>query len=239
MLTHDQVQMALSARADGEKSGLADDVVDLHVANCAECASFQERLATMTGQAFLGEAPDSTMAPPEDLSDIILAGVEPTWRRAAQERARGIAVSRVFLVIIALAFVVWAVALLTDAAGLTTFADTGASGEKVLSPDANPESAAAFVEAAAIRMGLAVGLGFVAYRPNMAVALLSVCGTLTVFVFGFTVRDIVLGQVLPSQIYFLVLSALAALGLIGMWAAERGWSIPGAWRALGSNSTSS
>lgn len=234
MLSHEQVQTALSARVDGEKTGIPDDAIDAHVAECTQCAAFQEQLVALSGVALFPESGGDGMAPPENLSDVILAGVEPQWRRAASARARGIAVSRVGLVLLAFLFLAWAVALLVDSSAVPQFVDTDGAGEKVLSPDARPEQATALVEAAAVRLGLAAGLGFVAYRPNAAVSLLAVMGTMFVFSLGFAVRDIALGQAAAAQLYFLGATGVSAVALVAMWAAERGFSIPDAWRALGS-----
>ena len=80
MVSHEEVQAALSARIDGEKAELDDAIVDAHVSGCAECRAFLDRSLALS-QSLGG---DSAMAPPQDLSAAILAGVDNEWRRFAR-----------------------------------------------------------------------------------------------------------------------------------------------------------
>ena len=101
-----RVQAALSARLDGEDTGVPDDVVDAHLSGCVECQAFFEQAARLNRQLRLTEVPVGDAVP--DLSEVILAGVEPVRRRRAASRVLGLALSRVMLILVGLGLVVWA-----------------------------------------------------------------------------------------------------------------------------------
>ena len=101
-----RVQAALSARLDGEDTGVPDDVVDAHLSGCVECQAFFEQAARLNRQLRLTEVPVGDAVP--DLSEMILAGVEPVRRRRAASRVLGLALSRVMLILVGLGLVVWA-----------------------------------------------------------------------------------------------------------------------------------
>ncbi len=50
MLTHSQVQAAISAHMDGEHSDLSQDVIDTHLESCAECRAFRVSINDVLGQ---------------------------------------------------------------------------------------------------------------------------------------------------------------------------------------------
>ena len=85
MVSHEEVQAALSARIDGEPAGLDDAVVDAHVSNCAECRAFLDQALALSQEFDGTERP--AMDPPQDLSAVILASVDDEWRRLEQELA--------------------------------------------------------------------------------------------------------------------------------------------------------
>jgi len=87
-----RVQAALSARLDGEDTGVPDDVVDAHLSGCVECQAFFEQAARLNRQLRLTEVPVGDAVP--DLSEMILAGVEPVRRRRAASRVLGLAPPR-------------------------------------------------------------------------------------------------------------------------------------------------
>ncbi len=232
MLDHDQVQAALSARLDGEPTGISDDVVDAHVAGCAECRAFWERALTLGQTLDLAGMQDSRreeLAAP-DLSEVILAGVEPQWRRSANTRFIGLALSRVLLVLIGVIWVVWSVRLLGDAGGLTPM---GADG-RTLTPDADPRSARLMAEGAAFRLALAFGVFTAAWKPGLVSGMLPIVGALWTFLLGFTVRDVIVGAATGGQIAGLVLLLATAATLAWAWLTDHGYlQLRSAWRQLG------
>ncbi len=109
MLTHSQVQAAISAQLDGEEAELSADVIDAHLEHCAECRAFRDKAAALSRSLSFVEPADSGMAPPTDLSEVILAGVEPEWKRASSARQANLTVARIALVVMGLVFAVWAI----------------------------------------------------------------------------------------------------------------------------------
>ena len=87
MLTHSQVQAAISAQLDGEHSDLAEDVIDAHLESCAECRAFRDKAAALSRSLRFVEPAESGMAPPTDLSEVILAGVDPERANLLMEGA--------------------------------------------------------------------------------------------------------------------------------------------------------
>ena len=230
MLTHEEVQAAISARLDGEPHGLEDDVVDAHLESCAQCRAFRDEAAALSRSLAFGEPAGAGMAPPQDLSDIILAGVEPQWRKTAGARQAGRTLSRAAIAVTGAIFAVWAVVLIITASGLEP---TNADGS-VLDPGADPVRAALLMEGAATRFGLASGLIFAAWRPRFAAGLFPVACTMFLFLFGFAMRDIVWGTIEVTQVYFLLATGLAAACLGWGWAADRGYALQSALRSIGS-----
>ncbi|MCG7465181.1 MULTISPECIES: zf-HC2 domain-containing protein [Corynebacterium] len=228
MLTHSQVQAAISAHMDGEHSDLSQDVIDTHLESCAECRAFRDKAAALSRSLSFVEPADSGMAPPTDLSDVILAGVEPEWRRTASARQANLTVARAAMVLMGAIFAIWAVVLIVHASGLVPL---GAEG-KVLDPTADPERANLLMEGAAVRFGMACGLFFSAWRPAAVTGLLPVSATMFAFLFGFGMRDIALGTVTIEQVYFLIATALATLSLAWAWAAEKGYLVRAWWKSL-------
>ena len=224
MLTHEQVQAAISAQLDGEVPQLSPDVIDAHVSGCAECAAFRDKAAALSRSLSQVEPAG---APPRDLSEVILAGVEPEWQRASSARQASLTLARVSLGALSAVFLVWAVVVVVSASGLTT---TGTEG--TLAEGADPERARLLMEAAALRFGLASGLGFAAWRPASAPGLLPVACTMFAFLCGFTMRDIALGTVGAGQIYILIATGLAAAELGWAWAADRGFVLRDVYRTL-------
>ncbi|MDO5033029.1 zf-HC2 domain-containing protein [Corynebacterium sp.] len=226
MLTHEQVQAAISAQLDGEPVPLSQDIIDTHVHNCPECAAFREKAAALSRSLSTVE-PAAGMAPPRDLSESILAEVEPEWQRASSARHASLTAARIVVGVLALAFLVWAVAMVVSSSGLAV---QGAEG--TLQPDADPDKASLLIEGAAMRFALASGLAFAAWRPQSAPGLAPVAWTMFAFLFGFGMRDIALGTMTMSQIYALLASGAAALGVGWVWAADKGYLLADAWRSL-------
>ena len=228
MLTHSQVQAAISAQLDGEHSDLAKDVIDAHLESCAECRAFRDKAAALSRSLRFVEPAESGMAPPTDLSDVILAGVEPEWRRTSSARQANLTVARAAMVLVGAIFALWAVVLIVHSSGLVPLGEEG----NVLDPTADPERANLLMEGAAVRFGMACGLFFSAWRPAALTGLLPVSATMFAFLFGFGMRDIALGTVTIEQVYFLIATALATLSLAWAWAAEKGYLVRAWWKSL-------
>ncbi|NLF90160.1 MAG: hypothetical protein GX570_02255 [Corynebacterium marinum] len=227
MIDHDQVQAALSARLDGEPSPLDDDVVDAHLTGCAQCRQFQEEAVALSRRLRFIEPADGGMAPP-DLSELIIAGVEPEWRRTANSRMVGLAVSRILLIVAGLIWVVWGVQLLGDAGGLTPVSDDG-----VVALDSDPRTASLLVDAAAFRLSLALGLFTIAWKPRLVSGLVTVVAALWTFMFGFVVRDLVLDTVAGPQLVGLGLLLFTAVGMVWTWLNHHGYvTLRAVWREL-------
>ncbi|QGU04052.1 zf-HC2 domain-containing protein [Corynebacterium comes] len=228
MVDHDQVQAALSARLDGEPIPLDDDVVDAHLAGCAQCRQFQEEAVALSRRLRFVEPAGGGMTPP-DLAEMILAGVEPEWRRTANARMVGLALSRILLVIAGVLWVIWGMQLLGDAGGLTPVSNDG-----VVAPDSDPRTASLLVDAAAFRFSLALGLFTIAWKPRLVSGLVTVVAALWTFMFGFVVRDLVLDTVSGSQFLGLGLLLFTAVGMVWTWLNHHGYVTLGTiWRELG------
>lgn len=211
VISHEQVQAALSARIDGESPGIDDAVVDAHLAECPECTAFWERSLALSQRVSFAEV-GGGMAPPRDLSDVIMAGVDEKWRRLAQRRLVTLAIGRVFLVLAAVVWAGWAVGLLLDDAavhGLTT-------------------------STAAVRFGVALALGVTAWRPRQIPGVLLIVGTMFTFTAGFAVRDWILatGEFVPSIV---LIPLFTLIGLVWTWVADRGIEVRRAWHLLDAN----
>ncbi|MDO5076345.1 zf-HC2 domain-containing protein [Corynebacterium sp.] len=211
------MQDALSARCDGERTGMPDDVIDAHVSGCAECQAFANSLERVNRSLGIDAAGDSIGAAP-DLSAVILAGVEPQRRRQAKSYAVGLAFSRVGLGVLGLAYVGWAVALL------------GRTGQVLAEEE---QLAGLLVDAAAVRLALAFGLLFAAWRPAATSGLLPVYGALWAFSFGFATREVVLGLLNFQDVLGLALLLVSVIVMLSTWLHNVGFSAFGrAWRAL-------
>lgn len=206
MVSHEEVQAALSARLDGESTGFDDAVVDAHLAQCEECRAFWERLVALSKNLRFAEV-GGGMAPPPDLSEAILAGVESEWRRFSRRRFLLLSLCRVALVVVALVWAVWAVTLV--AAG------------------ASPDDAA-------VRFGVALALGFAAWKPTQIPGILLIVGTMFTFTLGFAVRDLILDSP-RGTLGPLALQLVSFVVLVLAWATDRGADLRRAWRLLGAD----
>lgn len=231
MIDHDQVQAALSARIDGEPTPLDDDVIDAHLAGCARCRQFHDEALALSRRLRFIDPADGGMTPPADLSEVIMAGVEPEWRRTANARMVGLVVARLLLVIAGVLWVVWGMQMLNQAGGLNP---VGVEG--VVFPDADPQTATLLVNAAAMRFSLALGLFTVAWKPRLVSPLLVVVGALWTFMFGFLVRDVVLDTVAAGQVMGLLLLFFTLIAMAWTWLSHHGYVVLRAgWRELGAN----
>lgn len=218
VLSHDDVQAAISARLDGETHELDDAVVDAHLAGCTECRQFRDRAVALS-EGLRNPHEESTQeGPSADLSADILAGVESRWRENAARRNAALAISRVLLGIFGAIFAIWAVTFIGDASRVTEASD--------------PALREAAVHAAGLRFGLASAAWFAAWRPGIAKGALPVVVTMTMFLVGFAMRDIALAQISAAQVWWLVALALFGAVLLWTWAVDSGFAPRRLWRSL-------
>lgn len=164
MVDHGDIQAALSARIDGEDSHLDDDIVDAHLAECSECQKFWEQSLRMSRS--LNVAGD--MTPPEDLTELIYAGVEPEFQRVSARRVFLLSMCRVVLVLLAVIYLVWA--------------------GRILGTD---------LESASVRVGIAAALLFVSWKPSQIPGVLLIIGAMFGFSIGFAVLEAITGGQAP------------------------------------------
>lgn len=193
-----------------------DAVVDAHLAHCDACRTYYDRAAALNRQLSFGVAQPGTLVPP-DLSEIILAEVEPQWRRRANARIVVSTVLRVLLVVLGSVYIMWAVSMLGDTASISVQDD--------------PLTARLIAEAATFRLGLAVGLLFAAWKPSIITGMLPIFGALWTFSLGFAARDLVFEVADSSTATTIVLLLISAvvLGLtwlnhLGTGVLRRTWS---------------
>lgn len=218
---HEEIQTALSARIDGEPTGIDDEILDAHLSGCEECQRFQSRALALTRS--MHQASDATRAgfnPPQQLSDSILAGVEPAWRRSARKAALNTIIARLVLLVCGIGFGVWAAVLVIASGGLIP-QSLDVQGDAVWDPSADPELATALIEGAALRAGVSLGLLAAAWRPYWATGVMPVVGAMGMFLTGFTIRDVVLGVASGQQILLIVMLICSALATAWLWVRYR------------------
>ncbi|WP_257158871.1 zf-HC2 domain-containing protein [Corynebacterium cystitidis] len=226
MVDHGEIQQALSARIDGEPTGLDDAVVDAHVANCAQCKAYWDKALSLS-QTLAFVDVDGGMAPPKDLTDSIMAGVEPEWRRFARRRHMALLLGRLGLVALGLWTLVWA--LITVAQSGPLLGTTTANG--VLDPVADPHTGALLLQAASVRFGFALALLLCAWRPSQIPGVTMIAGSVFAFTLGFAVRDyLVLGD--ADNWGDMGVLFLSCVVLVWTWIADRGGELRRMWRTL-------
>ncbi|AKK02687.1 zf-HC2 domain-containing protein [Corynebacterium epidermidicanis] len=218
MLSCDQVRAALSARLDGEPSGLDDALADAHLSGCAECQAWFDQAAHLNRQLAFSSADTSDLVAP-DLSANILAnlGTEATSRKFVPEQ---LVLARVLLVVMGMVFLGWGVRHVVTAATPVPFAD--------------PAYIALLIDVAAIRMAFGYALFFAAWKPRLAGGMLPIFATVTMFSLGFGMREVFGGSVQPAQVWGWILHIVSVLVLLWAWFATLGFGRVGrSVRSLG------
>ncbi|AZA11034.1 zf-HC2 domain-containing protein [Corynebacterium gerontici] len=217
MLSCEDVKAAISANLDGEESPLPQDVIDAHLHACTDCANFFEQAAAMNRTLAL-HTPE---APAPDLSEVILDGVESEFQKGAARRATSMAFARVAMVLVAVAWLSWAVVVLLRPSGSAMGND--AYGTQL------------FIEAVSMRCALAFGLFFAAWQPRLIVGMLPFVGGLWMFSLGMAVRDLITGTIGGGLLLQLVLLLSTLMTLAWAWLSHVGWvMVREALRSLGS-----
>jgi predicted anti-sigma-YlaC factor YlaD len=160
------IREALSARLDGEASGLADSAVDAHLRTCAACTAWAEELSILHRMVRVREA-----EPVPDLTAAILgAGAAPR----PVPRAQPISVARWGLFVVALTQLVLA-------------------GPTLVLGEGSGAAVHVARELGAFDVALAVGLLVAAWQPARAWGLLPVVAALALVLGGTAVLDVVRG----------------------------------------------
>ncbi len=238
----EDVRAALSARLDGEPSGVDDDVVDAHLDACDECRAWFEKAVALNRSLHMGPAgeraaagagpagPGAGPSLPDAadmaaLSERILSTVEPERRRRERTWLFVAGSARVLLVLLGVLHLAWGVQLLLGAGGAMNQVALDSGGQ--LGGTLGDEAAAAAaalddiiaptIDAAAIRLAFAVGMFWAAWRPRAAMGMTPVYGAAAMFSIGFATRDLVLGTLGVADVAGLALMALSAVALGLVW----------------------
>lgn len=150
----EDIRTALSARLDGEESGLPDDLVDAHLVGCPSCQAWQDGARRVARAVW-------TAAQPPDLTESIMQAVQADPQVVAQRaRLRAAAEAhgrrQILRVAVAAAAVVQLALALPTLFG--AFAGTAGVGLH------------ASREMASFDVAVAVGFLLAAYRPQRALA---------------------------------------------------------------------
>jgi predicted anti-sigma-YlaC factor YlaD len=179
---------AISARIDGEPSGLTEAELGRHLAGCAACRRWEQAAVGATRAVRLRRAE----AVPDLTAGIVRAIAAPPPRRAAS--APTPAVIRVTLALVA-------VAQLFIAAPALVGRDLGATVHVAH-------------EQGAWGLALAAALALAAWRPSRATALLPFLAVFVVSMGVLSLTDVLAGRVTPgAELPHL----MAAVGLVLLW----------------------
>jgi predicted anti-sigma-YlaC factor YlaD len=184
MLGCESYREAISARIDGEDGGVAEDELARHLAECTACRTFETAALAATRRARLRSA-----EPVPDLTGPILATITASRRLAPAP-----SVVRLTLALVAAAQAVAAIPALVGN-------DSGATLHIAH-------------EQGAWALALAAALGFAAWRPARAAALVPFLAVFVVTMAGLTLGDVAGGRVAPTAE---LPHVMAALGLVLLW----------------------
>lgn len=236
----EEIRAAVSARLDGESSPIPDEVIDAHLSACGECRAWYESAVRLNRALTLGPAEGMPEISTEDLSERILVSIEPERRRRERAWRLMAGTARGVLIALGVCWAVWGLESLMDAAGLIGL-ESAAPSEGVLADgstatvDPMELGARLTIELAAIRLALAVGLVWSAWRPKAAMGMAPVYGAVAAFSIGFGIRDILIGAQGLQSIAGLVLMAVSAITLLVVWlGGYTPTAIAQAWRAASS-----
>jgi predicted anti-sigma-YlaC factor YlaD len=184
----DRARGAISARIDGEDPGLSGNVIEAHLASCAECRNWQQRAHEVTRRARLG-GPFLE----RDLTTQVLAAVGPV-RAGRRPAGQGRSVAqRAGLAVTALAQLAITVPLL------------------ILGHDHGAGTHAAH-ELGSFDLALAIAFAVGAIRPALSAGLAWPCGVAAVGLVSTAIADLMAGQTFGAdEAQHLIAAAGAAL----------------------------
>lgn len=226
------IRVALSARLDGERAPLSDDIVDAHAESCESC---QRWLATITslreGLAEEGAGARGSGGEPAGTRLNDLLAVASTNPVAVETRRRGfpLVAGRIVLSIVAVGYLLWSVLLLFSPSQFAT-SFPGAPAPAFFNSDA-----------AVVRFALGIGLLWAVWKPKAAIHMLPIYLALWAFGAGLATRDVVVGvasATTPASVSWIIaglaLSLLSVFGLLLMWIGRMQMVSPlrQSWRAL-------
>ena len=166
----DLAREAISARIDGEDPGLPDDVLDVHLAGCAACQSWQQRAYGVTRRTRLGGS-----FLDHDLSPQVLAAFPPAARGL-----RRLLVQRAGLAALAVAQLAITVPLL------------------IFGHDHDAGAHAAH-ELGSFDLALAIAFAVGAIRPALSAGLAWPCGIAAAGLAGTAIADLIGGQAIGAD----------------------------------------
>jgi predicted anti-sigma-YlaC factor YlaD len=184
----DRAREAISARIDGEDPGLPGNVIEAHLASCAECRDWQHRAYEITRRARLGGP-----VLERDLTAQVLAAVGPA-RAVRRPAGRGRSVAqRAGLGVTALAQLAITVPLL------------------ILGHDHGAGTHAAH-ELGSFDLALAIAFAVGAIRPALSAGLAWPCGVAAAGLVSTAIVDLMAGQTFGAdEAQHLIAAAGAAL----------------------------
>jgi predicted anti-sigma-YlaC factor YlaD len=197
---------ALSARLDGESSGVPAAELDEHLAGCTGCAGWARQAELVTRRARLAPAP-----PVPDLTVAVLAALPrelPGTAAAARARLAATALRLALLAVgVTQAVIAWP-ALATGTAAMSA-----------------PVHMAH--ETGAWNLGIAAALLAVAAAPRLAAGALPFLGTFAALLTALTVADLRAGHVHADRavVHLLVLLGVALVGAVA-WRGRRRRTVP-------------
>ena len=166
----DLAREAISARIDGEDPGLPDDVLDVHLASCAACQSWQQRAYGVTRRARLGGS-----FLDRDLSPQVLAAFPPAARGPRRLLAQRAGLAAL------------AVAQLAITVPLLIFGHDHDAG------------AHAAHELGSFDLALAIAFAVGAIRPALSAGLAWPCGIAAAGLAGTAIADLIGGQTIGAD----------------------------------------
>lgn len=183
---------AISAALDGEDPGLGEEVVRAHVDSCGACRAFAADAGALHRATRVTPA-----APVPDLTDVILQSIgdEPA-RVPRDDRSEFLRIALAIVALIQLTMAIPAL-VLGDDPGL-------------------PAHLARHL--GSFTIALAVGLLFVAWKPERAAGLLPVVAVLVACLVGSSVLDVVTGR---AEAGSEVSHATELVGLVAVWLLAR------------------
>ncbi|WP_297003883.1 zf-HC2 domain-containing protein [uncultured Corynebacterium sp.] len=219
----EEARAALSARLDGEPepAGTDPDAVDAHLSACPECRAWFAAAADLNRRLRVGVAPAGAPGDAGELARQMaaLAETAPELSHRLRNRSLPLVLCRVAMVVLAVAYIAWSVVLLVNSTGMPDNPTVpGAGGE--LANTGDPDLTRLSVDAATVRLALAAGLIWGAWRPRAAPGLLPVFLALWAFGAGFSTRDLVLGYLDMPTVAGLLLHLASCAAVVGVWLAR-------------------